>query len=91
MTWRKCTCAASMSRQACEGLCALDRCIQAVCLVAGGRRRWEATTHTQYNWSGVKGPQLSLQLPPNDESMAGNKQRQVCRGQGQKNKKLVLD
>lgn len=73
--------------QAREGLHTLDRCVQAVCCVAEGRRRWEATTHTKSHWSGVKGPYLSLQLPPNDDSMAGNKQRWVCREGGSGDRK----
>lgn len=82
MTRRRCTCAASMNKQACEGLRALDKCVQAVCRVAEGRRGWEAAAHTKSNWLGVKESYLSLQLHPNDDSMAGNKQRWVCRKGG---------
>ena len=72
-------CAVSASRQAGEGLRALDRCIQAVCHAAGGRRRWEATTRTESSWLRVKGSYLSLQFHPQDESVAGNKH---CRWSG---------
>lgn len=71
-------CAVSTSRQAGEGLRALDRCTQ-----AGGRRRGEATARTESNWSRVKASYLSLQLHPHDESVAGNKHRPlVGRGWG---------
>lgn len=79
ITARRSLCAVSTSRQAGEGLRAFDRCIQAVCRVAGGRQRWEARTRTESNWSRVKGSYLSLQLHPHDESVAGNRH---CRWSG---------
>ena len=79
ITTRRSMCAVSTSRQAGEGLRGFDRCIQAVCPVAGGRRMWEATTRTESNWSRVKGSYLSWQLHPHDESVAGNKH---CRWSG---------
>jgi hypothetical protein len=69
----------SVSRQAMwEGLCVLDRCTQAVCLsVAAGRCRGSNSTQIPLA-KGVKGSRFSLQLHPNDESKASNKQLWAC-------------